>query len=114
MIQDYKRGDIVWYKNVNSSGSVQSGTRPWLIISNDVGNRFSPTVILAAITSQVKKEIPTHFPLSTDCGLDKPSTVLMEQIATASKRELIGVAGHVDMTDVDKALAISVGLQFVS
>lgn len=114
MIQDFKRGDIVWYKNVNSTGSVQSGTRPWLIISNDIGNRFSPTVILAAITSQVKKDIPTHFPLSTDCGLNRPSTVLMEQLITAPKSQLAGVVGHVNMVDIDKALAISVGLQIAS
>lgn len=114
MNQDYKRGDIVWYKNVNSSGSVQAGFRPWLIISNDIGNRFSPTVILAAITSQVKKDIPTHFPLSTDCGLDKPSTVLMEQIITAPKSQLIEIVGHVNMAEIDKALAISVGLNLAS
>ena len=110
MRQEFKRGDIVWYNNVSAIGSVQAGMRPWIIISNDLGNKYSPTVILAAITSQEKKDLPTHFQLGTDCGLSKPSTVLMEQIITFSKKELIEVAGHVNMQEIDNALAISVGL----
>lgn len=114
MAQEFKRGDIVWYKNENSFGSVQAGVRPWLVVSNDVGNKYSPTVILAAITSQEKKDLPTHFSLEEGCGLSRPSTVLMEQLATASKKQLTGIAGHVDMNEIDYALAISVGLQKAS
>ena len=115
MNQEIKRGDIVWYKNIHSSGTVQAGKRPWLIISNDVGNKYGPTVIMAAITSsQTKSNIPTHFFLGTKCGLTKPSTVLMEQIVTAPKNQLSDVVGHVDMQEIDIALAISVGLKIAS
>ena len=110
-----KRGDI-YYANLNPViGSEQGGTRPVLIISNDTGNKHSPTVIVAAITSRVqtKSKLPTHFRLGTFDGLDKNSIILFEQIRTIDKQRLREYLGTLDRRFIhcaDKALAISIGL----
>ena len=94
-------------------GSEQGGTRPVLIVQNDVGNKYSPTVIVAAITSQINKaKIPTHIELSTEYGLTKDSVLLLEQIRTLDKRRLkekIGILDDKRMKDVNTALLISLG-----
>jgi len=108
------RGDL-YYADLNPVvGSEQGGIRPVLIIQNDVGNKHSPTVIIAAITSKaMKATLPTHCILDTHAGLDRDSIVLLEQIRTIDKRRLkdyVGALGSDDMQSVDHALAVSVGL----
>ena len=110
-----KRGDI-YYANLNPViGSEQGGKRPVLIISNDIGNKHSPTVIVAAITSRVqtKAKLPTHTIVNDFAGLDKDSVILLEQIRTIDKKRLQEYLGTLDgrfLPAVDKALAISVSL----
>lgn len=112
-----KRGDIYYADLSPVVGSEQGGVRPVLIIQNDTGNRYSPTVIAAAITSQTgKAKLPTHIdlPLTCSCGLSKDSIVLMEQIRTLDKRRLRERMGHADeeiMEKIDEAIAVSFGLQ---
>ena len=96
-------------------GSEQGGIRPVLIVQNDVGNRHSPTVIAAAITSQTNKtRLPTHIELTGQtCGLSRDSVVLLEQIRTIDKKRLKEHMGHIDerlMNRIDGALAVSFGL----
>lgn len=96
-------------------GSEQGGLRPVLIIQNDVGNRYSPTVIAAAITSRMgKTRLPTHIDIHADrVGLSKDSIILLEQIRTLDKRRLKEKMGHLDgsvMSLVNNALAVSFGL----
>ena len=96
-------------------GSEQGGVRPVLIVQNDVGNRYSPTVIAAAITSQKdKSRLPTHIELSSQsCGLSRDSIVLLEQIRTIDKRRLkerMGRLDDVSMTRINHALEVSFGL----
>ena len=96
-------------------GSEQGGIRPVLIIQNDIGNKFSPTVIATAITSQINKaKMPTHIELDAKSyGLPKDSVVLAEQIRTIDKKRLKEKIGHVDddlMLKVNEALEISFGL----
>ncbi|MBQ6569245.1 MAG: type II toxin-antitoxin system PemK/MazF family toxin [Clostridia bacterium] len=110
-----KRGDIYYADLSPVVGSEQGGIRPVLIVQNDVGNKFSPTVIAAAITSQKDKtRLPTHIRLYSDsCGLARDSTVLLEQIRTLDKRRLKEHMGRIDtgsMERVDRALSISFGL----
>lgn len=115
MERTIKRGDI-FYADLNPVvGSEQGGTRPVLIISNDIGNRHSPTVIIAAITSRVqtKAKLPTHTTINNFEGLDKDSIILLEQIRTIDKQRLkqhIGIMPENIMARVDKALAISISL----
>ncbi len=115
MKKTIKRGDI-YYAELNPViGSEQGGTRPVLIISNDIGNRHSPTVIVAAITSRVhtKAKLPTHTAIRDFEGLNKDSIILLEQIRTIDKKRLqeyIGMLSESEMARVDKALAISVSL----
>ena len=111
-----KRGDIYYADLSPVVGSEQGGTRPVLIVQNDMGNRHSPTVIAAAITSQMNKaKLPTHIELvGQDCGLTKDSIVLLEQIRTLDKRRLRERAGRIpedDMRRVDEALGVSMGLE---
>lgn len=111
-----KRGDIFYADLSPVVGSEQGGTRPVLIVQNDMGNRHSPTVIAAAITSQMNKaKLPTHIELTgRNVGLTKDSVVLLEQIRTIDKRRLREHTGHADrsvMEQVDSALAVSFGLQ---
>ena len=110
-----RRGDIFYADLSPVVGSEQGGIRPVLIVQNDVGNRFSPTVIAAAITSQKDKaRLPTHIQLnSTGSGLAKDSIVLLEQIRTIDKRRLKEHMGRLDeaqMQRVDNAIAVSFGL----
>jgi mRNA interferase MazF len=110
-----KRGDIYYADLSPVVGSEQGGIRPVLIVQNDVGNRFSPTVIAAAITSQrTKAKLPTHIELDAeDCGLSKNSIILLEQIRTIDKqrlRERMGRLNDFSMQKVDHALSISFGL----
>ena len=110
-----KRGDIFYADLSPVVGSEQGGVRPVLIVQNDTGNRHSPTVIAAAITSQTgKARLPTHIsvaPLS--CGLPKESVILLEQVRTLDKRRLREQMGRLDegvMKQVDTAIAVSFGL----
>ncbi|MBR3628962.1 MAG: type II toxin-antitoxin system PemK/MazF family toxin [Oscillospiraceae bacterium] len=111
-----KRGDIYYADLSPVVGSEQGGIRPVLIVQNDVGNRHSPTVIAAAITSRLDKaKLPTHISLdAATCGLQKDSIVLLEQIRTIDKRRLKDKMGSIDQTSmskVDHALSISFGLR---
>ena len=110
-----KRGDIYYADLSPVVGSEQGGVRPVLIIQNDVGNRYSPTVIAAAITSQRDKtNLPTHISVNADgCGLSKDSIVLLEQVRTIDKQRLKERMGSLDTSSmglVDKALSVSFGL----
>jgi len=111
-----KRGDIFYADLSPVVGSEQGGTRPVLIVQNDMGNRHSPTVIAAAITSQTgKAKLPTHINLSgPDVGLSRDSVVLLEQIRTIDKkrlREHMGCLSESQMSQVDAAIAVSFGLR---
>ncbi len=110
-----KRGEIYYADLSPVVGSEQGGIRPVLIVQNDVGNRFSPTVIAAAITSQREKaKLPTHIEIaSVGCGLAKDSVVLLEQIRTIDKKRLkerMGMLDNGSMYRVDNALSVSFGL----
>ena len=115
MTPNIKRGDIFYADLSPVVGSEQGGLRPVLIIQNDVGNRYSPTVIAAAITSRMgKTRLPTHIDIYADkVGLAKDSVILLEQIRTLDKQRLKEKMGHLDsvvMTKVDNAIAVSFGL----
>jgi mRNA interferase MazF len=110
-----KRGEIYYADLSPVIGSEQGGMRPVLIVQNDVGNKHSPTVIAAAITSQKEKSrLPTHISLNArDCGLTKDSVVLLEQVRTLDKKRLKERMGELDtssMGKVDNALSVSFGL----
>ena len=110
-----KRGDIYFADLSPVVGSEQGGMRPVLIVQNDTGNKHSPTVIAAAITSQTgKARLPTHIRLRGNSGgLNRDSVILLEQIRTLDKSRLRQCMGHLDeaaMSAVDNALAISMGL----
>ncbi len=114
-IKDVKRGEVFYADLSPVVGSEQGGTRPVLILQNDVGNKYSPTVIAAAITSrQDKNAMPTHIGIRGDtCGLPKDSIVLLEQVRTLDKRRLHERSGRIDEQDqqrVDQALNVSLGL----
>ena len=115
MDSNIKRGDIYYADLSPVVGSEQGGIRPVLIVQNNVGNRYSPTVIAAAITSQVNKaKMPTHISLGApNYGLTRDSIILTEQIRTLDKRRLREKMGHLDddmMTEVNSAIAVSFGL----
>ena len=110
-----RRGDIYYADLSPVIGSEQGGVRPVLIVQNDVGNKYSPTVIAAAITSRLgKTNLPTHIEIDArECGLSKDSVVLLEQVRTIDKqrlREKMGALDNSDMTKVNQALNISFGL----
>ena len=110
-----KRGEIYYADLSPVVGSEQGGIRPVLIIQNDVGNRYSPTVIAAAITSQRDKaKLPTHIEISAQsCGLQKDSTVMLEQVRTIDKKRLRERMGEITpetMNSINSALSISFGL----
>ena len=110
-----RRGDIYYADLSPVIGSEQGGLRPVLIVQNDIGNRYSPTVIAAAITSRMSKaKLPTHIDVvGNDAGLAKDSVILLEQIRTIDKRRLREHMGHADesvMSQVDSAIAVSFGL----
>ncbi len=110
-----KRGDVYYADLSPVIGSEQGGVRPVLIVQNDIGNRYSPTVIVSAITSQINKaKLPTHIEISSeDFSLPKDSVVLLEQIRTIDKKRLKEKIGRFDknlMGVVDDCLKISFGL----
>lgn len=115
MENEIKRGELYYADLSPVVGSEQGGVRPVLIIQNDIGNKYSPTVIIAAITSQIyKAKIPTHIELSCKefQGLQKDSVVLLEQLRTLDKRRLkekIGALTYSKMEKVNNALLISLG-----
>ena len=115
-MKEIKRGDLYYADLRPIIGSEQGGVRPVLIIQNDVGNHFSPTVIAASITSRKRKyRLPTHvfLPISTD-GLHNDSIVLLEQIRTIDRSRLGDYIGRLDetaMAAIDAALAISIGIK---
>lgn len=111
-----KRGDIYYADLSPVIGSEQGGLRPVLIVQNDIGNKYSPTVIAAAITSQMSKtKLPTHIDIYAESyGLSKDSVILLEQIRTIDKHRLREKMGHIDnglMQKVNEAITISFGLK---
>lgn len=110
-----KRGDIFFADLSPVVGSEQGGVRPVLIVQNDIGNKYSPTIIAAAITSQINKaKLPTHIEISAkEYGLTKDSVILLEQVRTIDKRRLKDKIGKLDdelMGMVNEAISISFGL----
>ena len=110
-----KRGDVYFADLSPVVGSEQGGVRPVLVIQNDIGNRFSPTVIIAAITAQIQKaKLPTHVEIDAKrYGFERDSVILLEQIRTIDKQRLTDKITHLDsemMEKVDEALQISLGL----
>ena len=110
-----RRGDIYYADLSPVVGSEQGGLRPVLIVQNDVGNKYSPTVIAAAITSKMgKTKLPTHIDVpGVEAGLSKDSVILLEQIRTIDKRRLKEKMGHLDevtMRGVNSAIQVSFGL----
>ena len=111
-----KRGELYYADLSPVVGSEQGGVRPVLVVQNDVGNKYSPTVIAAAVTSKINKaKLPTHIELPSDSyGLQKDSVILLEQIRTLDKRRLkerIGELPLATMLRVDKAILISLGFE---
>ena len=117
-VKTVRRGDIYYADLSPVVGSEQGGVRPVLIVQNDVGNRYSPTVIAAAITSRLSKNpMPTHIDVRAEradrVGLTKDSVILLEQMRTIDKKRLGEKMGHLDeetMTAVDNAISVSLGL----
>ena len=108
-----ERGDLFLADLRPVQGSEQGGIRPVLVLQNDIGNRHSPTLIVAAVTSRKKAKIPIHVELEKSCGLFQHSVVLLEQIRTIDKGRLKKYIGYVDaitMRQIDRALAESIGL----
>ena len=109
-----KRGDIFYAKCGNGEGSIQGGDRPVIVIQNDVGNKYSPVVIVAVITSQLgKRVLPTHVSIGTECGLGRESIILLEQIRPLNKSDLTGYVGKATQSVLDKlnkAIEISVSV----
>lgn len=115
MKNTYSRGDLYFANLGTGIGSEQNGKRPVVIIQNDVGNRHSPTTIVAAISTQVKTKanLPTHYYLKPGSGLVQASMVMLEQIRTIDKTRLsqyIGRLSQEDLQGINHALAISIGL----
>ncbi|ACB83907.1 type II toxin-antitoxin system PemK/MazF family toxin [Natranaerobius thermophilus] len=110
-----KRGDIYYADLSPVIGSEQGGVRPVLVVQNDIGNKYSPTVIVVAITSQIQKaKLPTHVEITAeDYNLDKNSVVLTEQLRTIDKQRLKEKITHIDkelMNKISEAIKISLGL----
>jgi len=110
-----KRGDVYFADLSPVVGSEQGGVRPVLVIQNDIGNRFSPTVLVAAITAQIQKaKLPTHVEIDAKrYGFERDSVLLLEQIRTIDKQRLTDKITHLDdemMEKVDEALQVSLGL----
>ena len=111
----YKRGDVYWADLNPFFGSEQGGTRPVLVLQNDAGNFFSPTLIVAPMSSQVDKrtDLPTHIVLEQVRGLDGPSLIMLEQLKTIDKRRVRGYAGKLtkeQMAEVEAALTGTLGI----
>ena len=115
MNHTYLRGDMYYADLGRGIGSEQEGYRPVVIIQNNTGNRYSPTVIVAAISSKVdaKAKLPTHYLLEAESGLELPSLILLEQLRTIDKRRLEKYIGRLEekhIRKINRALAVSVGL----
>ncbi|BDF69302.1 hypothetical protein CE91St41_02830 [Oscillospiraceae bacterium] len=115
MNQTYLRGSLFYADLGDGIGSEQKGFRPVVIIQNNIGNKHSPTVIVAAISSKTssKAKLPTHYCIGTESGLECPSIVLLEQLRTIDKRRVGDYIGHLtinQMRELNHALAISIGL----
>lgn len=113
---NYSRGDIYYADMEPHFGSEQGGKRPVVVIQNDTGNKHSPTLIIATLTSQIekKRDLPTHVLLDHTPGLKVPSVVQLEQIFTIDKRRIQGYTGQLNKKEmglVEKALKISLGLK---
>jgi mRNA interferase MazF len=111
----YKRGDVYWADLNPFFGSEQGGTRPVLVLQNDAGNFFSPTLIVAPMSSQVDKrtDLPTHIVLEQVRGLDGPSLIMLEQLKTIDKRRVRSYAGKLtkeQMAEVEAALTGTLGI----
>lgn len=112
---DLKRGDV-YYADLNPVvGSEQGGVRPVLVIQNDIGNKYSPTIIVAAITSKINKaQLPTHVEIAADdSSLDRDSVILLEQIRTIDKKRLKSEVAKLNgniLERVNNAIEISLGL----
>lgn len=109
-----KRGQIYLADLDPVLGSEQGGCRPVVVIQNNIGNQYSPTVIVAAITSRPKSKLPTHVSLGNFRGLDKESVILSEQLRTIDKQRLEGFVGHLfesHVQELDRALQISIGVK---
>jgi len=115
MEQTYLRGDLYYADLGKGIGSEQEGRRPVVIIQNNIGNKHSPTVIIAAISSKVgvKAKLPTHYYIGPENGLEHPSVILLEQLRTTDKRRLeeyIGRLSAPQMVGLNHALAVSIDL----
>lgn len=115
---EIKRGDIFYADLGKTKGSEQNGIRPVLIVQNDLGNKFSPTVIAVAITTKKKNKLPTHIPIKKneclECNLPKDSIILVEQIRTLDKTRLMYKVGKLDkltMQKVKEALKVSFNIR---
>lgn len=111
---EIKRGDIYYADLSPVMGSEQGGIRPVLIIQNDKGNQYSPTVIAAAITGRKKRWMPTHVQLYHQTGLNRSSCIMLEQVRTIDRTRLVRYIGRLDdrtMAAVDTALAVSLGME---
>ncbi len=110
---EIKRGDVLLVMLNPSVGSEQGGKRPAVVLQNNIGNKYSPTIIIASITSkQNKSKLPTHVEIKDyqSCGLDKPSIILLEQIETIDKSRIVKKLSRVDrrtMQEINKAIKIS-------
>lgn len=118
MKKTVKRGDVYYADLSPVVGCEQGGIRPVIVIQNNVGNKYCPTVIVAAITSQNKKALPTHInlPVGT-CGLPENSTIMLEQVRTIDKNRLKNFIGNVSvgkMEEIDRAILVSLGLPVVA
>ena len=114
-MKEIKRGDIYYAALDPVIGSEQGGTRPVLILQNDTGNKFSPTVIVAAITGKQKKNLPTHVPVNIP-ALPKDSIVLLEQIRTIDKQRLAEYVTRLNnsqMKKVEQAVEVSLGMDYL-
>lgn len=113
-MEEIKRGEIYYADLSPVVGSEQGGIRPILVLQNDIGNKYSPTIIVAAITSQINKaRIPTHIELSSlSYSLPKDSVVLLEQIRTIDKTRLkqkVSALDNIKMKEINRAILISLG-----
>lgn len=107
-----KRGEL-YLINLTGQGSEQNGLRPVVVLQNDVGNRFSPTTVVVPLTSQNKKNVPTHVNLSPEDGVVKPSTVLCEQPMSVDKTRLIkriGALNENKIEDINKKILFNLGI----
>lgn len=109
-----KRGDIYFYKLKDYGGNVQGGCRPVIVVQNDMGNSYSDTTIVCALTSQTKANLPTHVEIKANYGLEKDSTILCEQMFTVNKSQLVALIGTIEdretLNKLDNALKVSLDL----